>query len=205
MTPYDAPAPLVAETARLRLRRFEPADAAFALELVNAPSWIRFIGKRDVPDLDAARAYLERGPIAMYAKHGFGLWCVALRATGEAIGMCGLIKRDTLPDVDLGFAFLPRHWGRGYALEAAEATMAYARETLGLRASSRSCRRTTSARPGCWSSSASSPKARSRCRGMPRSSRSTRAAELGATRSRGRRARRARAAARGPAPWPCGG
>ena len=133
MTPYDAPAPLVAETARLRLRRFEPADAAFALELVNEPSWIRFIGKRDVPDLDAARAYLERGPIAMYAKHGFGLWCVALRATGEAIGMCGLIKRDTLPDVDLGFAFLPRHWGRGYALEAAEATMAYARETLGLR------------------------------------------------------------------------
>lgn len=133
MTPFDAPHdPRVAETERLRLRRFEPADAAFALELVNEPSWIRFIGKRDVPDLESARRYLENGPIASYAKHGFGLWCVALRATGEAIGMCGLIKRASLPDVDLGFAFLPRHWGQGYALEAAQATMAYARGTLGL-------------------------------------------------------------------------
>jgi RimJ/RimL family protein N-acetyltransferase len=133
MTPFDAPpAAVVAETARLRLRRFEPSDAAFAMALVNDPAWVRFIGKRDVPDLDAARRYLENGPIAMYAKHGFGLWCVALRSTGEAIGMCGLIKRDTLPDVDVGFAFLPRYRGLGYALEAAQATMAYARDTLGL-------------------------------------------------------------------------
>ena len=123
---------IVAETERLRLRELTEEDAAFALELVNEPSWIRFIGKRDVGSLADASRYLEKGPIAMYARHGFGLWCVALRSTGEAIGMCGLIKRDTLPDVDLGFAFLPRHWGRGYALEAAEATMAYARETLGL-------------------------------------------------------------------------
>ena len=132
VTPFDAPSPVVAETDRLRLRRFDASDAAFALELVNEPSWIRFIGKRDVPDLEGARRYLEKGPIAMYAKHGFGLWCVTLRSTGEQVGMCGLIKRDTLPDVDLGFAFLPRHWGKGYALEAAEATMAYARGTLGL-------------------------------------------------------------------------
>ena len=133
MTPFDAPSPVVADTDRLRLRRFDASDAAFALELVNEPSWIRFIGRRDVGTLADARRYLEQGPIAMYACHGFGLWCVALRATGEAIGMCGLIKRDALPDVDLGFAFLPRHWGKGYALEAAEATMAYARGTLGLK------------------------------------------------------------------------
>jgi RimJ/RimL family protein N-acetyltransferase len=132
LTPYDAPSPVVAETERLRLRRFDASDAAFALELVNEPSWIRFIGKRDVGNLADARRYLENGPIAMYARHGFGLWCAAVRPSGVAIGMCGLIKRDTLPDVDLGFAFLPRHWGNGYALEAAEATMAYARGTLGL-------------------------------------------------------------------------
>jgi len=133
MTPFDAHSGEVATTERLRLRRFDGSDAAFALELVNEPSWIRFIGKRDVGNLDDARRYLEKGPIAMYARHGFGLWCVALRSTGEAIGMCGLIKRDALPDVDLGFAFLPRHWGHGYALEAAAATMDYARATLGLR------------------------------------------------------------------------
>lgn len=132
MTPCDAQSPVVAETERLRLRRFDASDAAFALELVNEPAWIRFIGKRDVGNLADARRYLERGPIAMYARHGFGLWCVALRPSGEAIGMCGLIKRDTLPDVDLGFAFLPRHRGNGYALEAAAATMDYGRETLGL-------------------------------------------------------------------------
>ena len=133
MSPFDAPSTVVAETERLRLRRFDASDAAFALELVNEPSWIRFIGKRDVGNLDDARRYLEKGPIAMYARHGFGLWCVALRSTGEAVGMCGLIKRDTLPDVDLGFAFLPRHWGHGYALEAAAATMAYARGTLAMK------------------------------------------------------------------------
>ena len=133
MTPFDSPSGAIAETERLRLRPFDGADAAFGLELVNEPSWIRFIGKRDVGNLDDARRYLEKGPIAMYARHGFGLWCVVLRSTGEAIGMCGLIKRDALPDVDLGFAFLPRHWGHGYALEAAAATMAYARGTLGLK------------------------------------------------------------------------
>jgi len=132
MTPFDSQSGAIAETGRLRLRRFDGSDAAFALELVNEPSWIRFIGKRDVGNLDDARRYLEKGPIAMYARHGFGLWCVALRSTGAAIGMCGLIKRDTLPDVDLGFAFLPRYWGNGYALEAAEATMAYARGALGM-------------------------------------------------------------------------
>ena len=134
-TDSDAEAlpPPVTTTARLVLRELVAADAPFIRTLLNDPDWIRYIGDKGVHTDDDARGYLERGPIAMYARNGFGLYHVALRATGEAIGMCGLIKRDTLPDVDLGFAFLPRHWGRGYALEAAEATMAYARETLGLR------------------------------------------------------------------------
>ena len=124
---------IVLSTARLFFTRFIPDDAPFVVRLVTDPDWIRYIGDRGVRTDDDARGYLERGPIAMYARHGFGLWCVALRSTGEAIGMCGLIKRDALPDVDLGFAFLPRHWGHGYALEAAAATMDYARATLGLR------------------------------------------------------------------------
>jgi RimJ/RimL family protein N-acetyltransferase len=58
---------------------------------------------------------------------------VELRAGGEATGICGLIKRDTLEDVDIGYAFLPRYRGRGYALEASRAALAYGRDALGLR------------------------------------------------------------------------
>ena len=103
----------VTTTARLALAEFVPEDAAFVVRLVNDPDWIRYIGDRGVRTDDDARAYLERGPIAMYARHGFGLWRVARREDGEPVGMCGLIKRDTLPDVDVGFALLPEYRGMG--------------------------------------------------------------------------------------------
>jgi ribosomal-protein-alanine N-acetyltransferase len=114
------------ETPRLRLREFVPEDAAFILELVNEPDWLRFIGDRGIRDLDAARRYIADGPRAMQAKHGFSLWCVTAKQDGSPLGMCGLIKRDTLEHVDLGFAFLARHRGQGYAREAAAATLAHA-------------------------------------------------------------------------------
>jgi RimJ/RimL family protein N-acetyltransferase len=122
----------VLQTERLILRRYVESDAAFILELLNEPSWIRFIGDKNVRTVEDARNYLVKGPMAMYDRVGFGLWHVALKAGGEPIGMCGLIKRDTLEDVDIGFAFLPRYWGKGYAFEAAEATMNYGRDVLKL-------------------------------------------------------------------------
>lgn len=124
---------IVADTERLILRRLDETDAAFILELVNEPSWLRFIGDKGVYDLDGARRYLRDGPMAMYGKHGFGLYRVESKDSGEAIGMCGLIKRDSLDDVDIGFAFLPRHWGKGYAREAAAATLALGRRDFGLK------------------------------------------------------------------------
>ena len=123
---------IVVETPRLVLRRLEERDAEFVFTLVNDSAWLQFIGDKGVRTLDDARAYLRNGPIDMYAKHGHGLYCVETKADGEAIGMCGLIKRDTLPDVDLGYAFLPQARGGGYAYEAASATMTYARETLNI-------------------------------------------------------------------------
>lgn len=117
----------VLDTERLRLREFLPEDAPFILELVNEPDWLRFIGDRCIRDLDAARRYIVEGPQAMQARHGFSLWCVEAKSGGLPLGMCGLIKRDTLEHVDLGFAFLGRHRGRGYAREAAAATLAHAR------------------------------------------------------------------------------
>jgi RimJ/RimL family protein N-acetyltransferase len=122
----------VLQTGRMTLRRLTPADAPFIRELVNEPSWIRFIGDRGVRTDDDARAYLVKGPIAMYERYGFGLWMCESRATGEPLGMCGLIKRDNLEDVDIGFAFLPRYWGQGYAHESAEAVLDYGRQVLEL-------------------------------------------------------------------------
>lgn len=137
MTLPAAPGRLVRETARLRLRELTDDDAAFILELVNEPGWLRFIGDRNVHSLEDARGYIARGPVASYAKHGFGLWAVTLSepaagAPAERLGMCGLIRRDSLPYADLGFAFLARHRGHGYAREAAAATVALAHERFGL-------------------------------------------------------------------------
>lgn len=117
------------ETDRLRLRRLEVADAPFILRLVNEPSWLRFIGDRGVRNLADAEQYIVGGPQRLYETHGFGLFMVEMRDDGTPLGLCGLIKRDTLPDVDIGFAFLPEHWGQGYAREAAAATLRYARDT----------------------------------------------------------------------------
>lgn len=120
------------ETERLVLRHLCADDAAFILELVNDPDWLRYIGDKNVHDLDGARDYIAKGPVAMYARCGFGLYCVVRRSDGTPIGMCGLIKRDTLEDVDIGFAFLPPYRGQGYAREAAQATLAYGRDAIGL-------------------------------------------------------------------------
>lgn len=122
----------VLETDRLRLRRLSTGDAEFVLRLLNEPSFIQNIGDRGVRDADGARAYILNGPVASYEKHGFGLWLVETKESREPVGICGLLKRDALEDVDLGYALVPEHWSKGYARESASAVMAYARGTLGL-------------------------------------------------------------------------
>lgn len=122
----------VCETARLRLRHLEERDAAFIVELLNDADFLRNVGDRGVRNEDDVRRYLAEGPHASYARHGFGLYLVELRAAGCAIGMCGLLRRDTHPDVEIGFALLPQHRGHGYALEAARATLQLATRKFGL-------------------------------------------------------------------------
>jgi RimJ/RimL family protein N-acetyltransferase len=123
----------ILETERLVLRHFTPDDDSFILELVNEPGWKKYIGDRGINTLDDAQKYIETVPLASYAKHGFGLWAVERKDDASLVGMCGLINRDTLDDVDIGFALLSRFEGRGYAQEAANATLTYARDHLGLR------------------------------------------------------------------------
>jgi len=103
------------ETPRLRLREFTEDDAAFVLRLLNEPSFIEFIGDRGVRSLDDARRYLREGPMVSYRAHGHGLLRVSLKIDDTPIGMCGLVKRDTLPESDIGFALLSEHWERGYS------------------------------------------------------------------------------------------
>ena len=134
MAPQSSdPGRTVLETPRLVLREFTHGDDAFVLRLVNEPSWLRFIGDRGVRTLEDARRYLDDGPRESYARNGFGLWCVVPRPGGTPVGMCGLVRRDTLPDVDVGFAFVPEAWGLGYARESAAAVLGHARDVLGLR------------------------------------------------------------------------
>lgn len=123
----------ILETERLILRQFTTEDAEFILELLNEPSFIQNIGDRGVRTLEGASAYILNGPVASYAKNGFGLYLVVLKETNEPIGMCGLIKRDGLEDVDIGYAFLPKFWSKGYAVESALAVKTHAKEAIGLR------------------------------------------------------------------------
>jgi ribosomal-protein-alanine N-acetyltransferase len=122
----------VLETARLTLRQLTPEDAPFILELVNEPSWLQFIGDKGVRTLDDARGYIQNGPMDMYARLGFGLYLVQ-RKDGTPMGICGLIKRPTLEDVDIGFAFRPQFWGQGYARESAAAVLDQGRDAFKLK------------------------------------------------------------------------
>ena len=119
-------------TERLSLEPLREEDAGFNLTLLNDPDFIANVADRGVRSLEDSRRYLRDGPIASYREHGFGMLAVRLRTTGEAVGMCGLVRREALDDVDIGFAFLPAARGRGYALEAARRVREYALNELGL-------------------------------------------------------------------------
>jgi RimJ/RimL family protein N-acetyltransferase len=122
----------VLETVRLSIRRFTEGDALFVLRLLNEPSFILNIGDRGVRTMEDARGYIAQGPIESYARFGFGLYLVELKALRIPIGICGILKRDELPEPDLGFAFLPAYWSQGFGFESAAAVRDYARATLGL-------------------------------------------------------------------------
>ena len=122
----------VLETERLSLRQFTVDDAQFILTLLNEPSFLRYIGDKQVRSLEDARQYILNGPLASYERNGFGLYLVELKESYTPIGMCGFLKREELPDPDIGFAFLPEFWGKGFAFEAAAALLEDARQSLRL-------------------------------------------------------------------------
>lgn len=123
--------PPLIETQRLFLRLLSHGDSPFICELLNDPGFIRNIGDRGVRTPEAARGYLEEKLVSSYDRFGFGLYLVALRGTGESLGICGFVKRDYLGHADIGFAFLERHTAKGYGRESASAALSYGRWNLG--------------------------------------------------------------------------
>ena len=122
----------ILETERLVVRRLSSDDAEFILELLNQPSFLRYIGDKGVRTTEDAVRYIQTGPVASYERFGFGLYLVQLKGSGDPIGICGLLKRETLQDIDVGFAFLPRFWSKGYAVESAAAVLDHGRKVLGI-------------------------------------------------------------------------
>jgi RimJ/RimL family protein N-acetyltransferase len=123
----------VVETDRLILRRLCLDDAGFILGLLNEPSFVRYVGDKGVRTLEDARRYILTGPVDSYERHGFGLYLALRKQDRASIGICGLLKRDSLPDVDVGFAFLPAYCSQGYGFESASAVIAHGRRVLGLK------------------------------------------------------------------------
>jgi RimJ/RimL family protein N-acetyltransferase len=136
----------ILETKRTILREIVETDAEFVHDLLNQPSFIKYIGDRNVRSVKEASEFIENRYRQSYREHGFGLYVVELKAEfgtlanahvsnfsdNTPIGICGFVKRDSLPDADIGFAFLPQFCGKGYALESANAVMKYGRDVLGL-------------------------------------------------------------------------
>ena len=128
------PDAVVLETPRLVVRRMTaPDDVGFVLRLLNDPGFLEHIGDKGVRTEEDAERYIDEGPGTSYRRFGYGLYAVVCKASGDSLGICGLVKRESLDDVDIGYAFLPESRGQGYALEAATAVMHHARDTFGLR------------------------------------------------------------------------
>lgn len=123
----------ILETERLILRVMHPDDAPFYYELVNDPTWLEFIGDKGIRSVEAARSAILEGPLLMQERFGHSLYVMERKSDGQPLGLCGLIRRDILPDVDIGYAVRPAYFGQGYTYEAAAAVVAYARDALGIK------------------------------------------------------------------------
>ena len=121
----------IAETERLVIREIDESDAAFMNALLNSPGFLKYIGDRGVRTNDDACTFIRERYRKSYADNGYGLYAVLLKDDSTPVGMCGFVRRDTLPGPDLGFAFLPEHEGKGYGLESSIAVLRYGREELG--------------------------------------------------------------------------
>lgn len=124
---------IIAETNRLVISKISLEDAPFFLKLVNTPNWIKYIGDRNLKTIKDAEVYLTNGILKSYKELGFGFYKLQNKFDNESIGICGLVKREQLEDVDFGFAFLPEFEGQGFGFESSMAVLKLAQEKFQLK------------------------------------------------------------------------
>lgn len=124
----------IAETNRLLISKITLRDAKFFIELANSPNWLKYIGDRKVKTVKDAKAYLKNGTLKSYKEFGFGFYKITLKEKNNMpIGICGLIKREQLDEVDIGFALLPEYESKGFGFESSAIVLKLAKEKFCLK------------------------------------------------------------------------
>ncbi len=123
---------MMLETERLTLTWVQTTDADFILKLLNDSGFIQNIRDEGIKTLDQAKIHIGVRYIESYQRNGFGMYLVTLKSSGEHVGLCGIVKRESLDCPDIGYAFLAEHSGKGYASESAIAVIEYATHVLGI-------------------------------------------------------------------------
>lgn len=120
------------ETDRLLLRQYTLNDAPFIQKLMNSEGWLKNIGDRNIKTVEDAQQYIAVKYLPIYEKYKYGPYLVSLKESEIPIGSAGLYKRVNLEHPDIGFAFLPDYWNKGYAFEAADAILQFALKSLNI-------------------------------------------------------------------------
>ncbi|WP_050937257.1 GNAT family N-acetyltransferase [Vibrio harveyi] len=119
-------------TKRLTLRLVSVEDAPFILELYNQPDFYRFVGDKQIRTLEEAKRYIQDNMLRMQELKGVSLLVVETNHDKQPVGICGLVKRDTLTAFDIGYGYLPSAYGKGYAKEAASVVVDFACEEMNI-------------------------------------------------------------------------
>jgi ribosomal-protein-alanine N-acetyltransferase len=120
----------ILETDRLLIREIVEDDAPFINALLNSPGFLKYIGDRGVRSDNDARTFIHERLRKSYEVNGYGLYAVLLKTDSTLVGMCGFVRRDTLPGPDLGFAFLPEFEGKGFGTESSLVLLDFGRDEL---------------------------------------------------------------------------
>lgn len=118
-------------TERLNLRPLKKGDEPLLMQIFSDPVAMDIYGA--TKDEEDAKEYVEKAE-RLYREKRMGFFVCELKTTGEFVGICGLLLQENVEgkdEIEVGYLFVRKHWGNGYATEAAKGCMEYGFETLG--------------------------------------------------------------------------
>ncbi|TVZ55853.1 RimJ/RimL family protein N-acetyltransferase [Lutibacter sp. Hel_I_33_5] len=118
------------ESERLIIRDAKVSDAAFYFQLFNDPDWIQFISDKNLKSVEETEVYLKDILLKNFQLGGLGFFTVILKKTNEPIGTSTALQREKPEYIDIGYGFLPKGRGKGYATEATKLIIEYVRTTF---------------------------------------------------------------------------